>query len=279
MDEKNNTFMTGAVPKKDFSLIEDSTYPTGYQGGFILKKGKSPSEALETIRKGLTLTGCGEVCQIAHYEALLSVLGKEKFNALFAADSPTPLRIDAVNMKNPIYRLFQNTKIDGKPIEKGTQYHFTNSRLYIMKHPTGEARGINVLCVDDTPGKEKFIGLGLDPKGETSAQIAKRLFEEYNKSPIAFELVSRDLKIKLLRRYTPEVLAYMKKLGFCIYQRLEDFNGDGGGKCRNEILNYDIASISILKNESTENARKTFTKWAQEWDASRPKITHTIMYV
>ena len=46
--------------------------------------------ALKAIRAGISLIGCGEVCQIAQYATLEEVLGTSKFDALFAADSPTP---------------------------------------------------------------------------------------------------------------------------------------------------------------------------------------------
>jgi hypothetical protein len=186
------------------------------------------------------------------------------------------LLFDANSRSNPIYRLFEFTKINGKPIEKGAQYHIANSRLYKMRHPTGEARGLNVLCLDDTPGKEKFIGLGLDPTGEANAQIAEILIDEFHKPVIAFNLVSKKTQSECLRMYPPQTLQYMAKLKGMRYFNMEDFSGDGGGKLKDMKITYDIASISTLKNETIPNARKLFTKWAAEWTASNPKVAHEV---
>ena len=95
----------GSIPKH-FQLVSDRDSPSGKKvAGFVLKEGVLPNDALHAIEDGLSLFGCAEVCQIAQYAAIEDVLGTSKFNALFAADSSTPLMIGSTLPNNPISRL------------------------------------------------------------------------------------------------------------------------------------------------------------------------------
>ena len=86
---KTGTFFHGIAPASHFGMQKDLQKPTGIRPvHFILKPGAKPSEALAAIRQGLSLLSCGETCQIGFYEAIRGVLGTEKFDMLFAADSP-----------------------------------------------------------------------------------------------------------------------------------------------------------------------------------------------
>ena len=139
------------------------------------------------MRHGLSFIGCGETVQIAFYEALRDVLGTEKFDILFAANSSTPLTFQFNDIDNPINRLLEYSA-PPKEFVKGRSYQFENTPYYACKLMNGDALGYTTLCCDDTPGKETFTTLGLSPEGMTRKQINQKMLEECNRDPIVLKL-------------------------------------------------------------------------------------------
>ncbi|CAF23955.1 hypothetical protein [Candidatus Protochlamydia amoebophila] len=185
---------------KDFEAIPsaDAIHKTGFVKYQIrIKKGVSPSEALKSAQRGPTLVDCATVCQIGQYQALLEVLGEEKFNYLFGHETGSPLVLCSYAIDNPLmpflrqYTIKNSEKwpINEVNLEKGWRVVFNNVSKYNIKHGMrGDAVSFNVICFDTTVDKEKFIGFGLGGKEVTEEQIEQALINEYNAQPITEKL-------------------------------------------------------------------------------------------
>jgi hypothetical protein len=160
-------FYHGFASPKHFTLEPSILSPTGKTPlQFLLKPGVAPSAALDSFRTGIALLDCGSTAQLSYYEALRGVLGQDKFDALFAAGSRTPLRLCPTFMANcPITPLFRLVPSDA-PFRRGQYVSFAGIPDYQVKHLNGDATNFNVLCEDPgMPGNERFIGLGLSGLG------------------------------------------------------------------------------------------------------------------
>ncbi|MBA3603438.1 MAG: hypothetical protein H0W50_07310 [Parachlamydiaceae bacterium] len=202
--KKQGAFFHGYLSPKYFSMktTQDPALVTGkIPTQFWLQEGIKPSEALKSVHKGVSLIGCGEACDIAYYEAILSYLGEEKFNALLAKDQAVPFCISHQKILEPMSVLFlKNAPISGiNDIKKGQLLGVYNASSYSMKHPFGEDQGLNLICIDDKDGDKKFIGLGTSPEGLTYKEIVDQLFKAYNKTPIkCVQILSKDFVQKEL---------------------------------------------------------------------------------
>lgn len=147
VDSRASVF--GRLPFDCFSWTK--TNPFNHE----LKPNVPPSEALSKIFNSLSLLGCDEARQIATYTALLEVLGKDKFDYLFASDSPTPM---SIGKQDPCKRLFK--VIEPTDIRKGDFLYIPNIEEYVSKHPFGSSRGYNAIY----SGDKRVVSLGF-PKG------------------------------------------------------------------------------------------------------------------
>jgi hypothetical protein len=262
----NSVFFTGMAPKEFFSQIKNPKHPMGVNcGSFKINKGKLPSDALAAIRKGLTFMGCGEVCQIGYYEALLSIFGIEKFNALFAADSPTPLTIQHRSVHNPLFTLLTQKVLDPsfKDLKRGHLCHIEGAKNYPVKHLFGPGRSFNVFCLEalEIP---KFVGLGLNPQGATNLEIAEILFDEFNKNPVSItDMLTEEVANKILQSYTAENLENIRRFRDIKISH-EIFRKTKGGGTYNLVFDFNIERISVLMKGSIESGCKLFVKWAQK---------------
>jgi hypothetical protein len=264
--KKKGNFYHGWCPTAYFSPIKDKRPmpPTGLLPSvYKIAPGKLPSDALQAFRKGPTFTACGEVCQLAYYEAIKEVLGTEKFNKLFAADSPTPLIIGYNVQENPINLLINMKTISLKNFTKGQIAYVQNVVIYGDKHLNGEASGFNLICLDDTPGKQKFLGFGLNPNGASVSEIREVLLREFNKSSIDFEIVTDEVGKKILFSVAQSCLERREKVKDS-QLTLEEFIEAGGGELLDRVSIFDEKRISQLAKATNDMARKLFTQWAIE---------------
>ncbi len=186
----------GKVSTAHFNTVYDHKNPikkSPYR--FVLKSGVTPSAALQTLLEGFNLLECASVAQIAYYIAVQNLLGIEKFDILFGSESSYPFRIGQ-QPKHPLDVLkkhYIESSEKRAPLKRGDLVYFKNVIKYRLKHPFGHASGFNVICVDDTIGAERFVGLGLPPEGVTREEMQVLLLEEYNKPPVSEEFFSEEL--------------------------------------------------------------------------------------
>lgn len=267
--DKGN-FYHGIVSKKHFEMHSNPQHPYGYTPVlYILKKDVAASDALEAIFKGLTFLTCSESCEVSFYSALLQILGKEKFNALFGSDTESPLSVGVLNALSPGYLLYE----DHGPSEKmqiGDQIFIAGPKSYLKKHIQGEGGNWNLLCIDNTPGKERFIGFGLNPEGVTMEEILQMLLDEYNSDSIDDQIVTKDVQKKYESKKTKaELLEYERLKNHKM--TLKEMLKDGGGKIT-VIRRLDKSKIEQLLNHSIEDGLKLISKWKKKYLANIHKV-------
>lgn len=256
---KKGSFWHGFAASKSVKMVDDAALPTGKKiGCFVLENKAVPSSALEGLKKGLSLFGCGEVVQLSQYTGILEVLGQEKFDALFAYDSSTPFMIGSTLPNNPISRLRRYLmKENPQPSDFriGDVVYISNAATYLAKHPTGHETGCNMLCIDNSPGSLKFTGLGLSPKGNTIAEVENELLEAYNTSyqKPPFNLTTQEAVQAYERCFSPARIASMERLKDSIMS-YEEFKAKGGGTLK-IVAELDVPRLTALANHHLAEAR------------------------
>lgn len=158
---------------------------------YIAKKTVLASDALMAAIKGLTIIDCGIACRIAQYGALLDRLEEDKFNRVFGSAVGQSMNLnwmlDDDNQPMMYFVQFTFSAIKcgpGKPnerfIKKGQTAFIQGVENYRDKYPAGIGANMNLICNNDTPGKQTFVGLGLNPEGESEAEICEWLLKDYN---------------------------------------------------------------------------------------------------
>lgn len=201
--KKTDSFYQGFVSPDHFRI--DTTLGPMMEnlcGSFRLKENVRPSEALKAAVEGPSIILCGVVCQIARMLAVQEVLGTEKFDALFASNSPTPFKL---GLNCPISQLlkFSDEENPFYSIGKGDLVQFPNHYLYRNKHKMGIAGAYNTLCIGveeikfrDIP---KFTSLGISGEGITPEEMNNLLIDEFNAPP--------DYELEYLAEETQKVVS------------------------------------------------------------------------
>jgi hypothetical protein len=265
--KEKGCFYHGLAPKEFFELVEDPQSPTGFKvGSLALKNGKKPSEALNAFQKGLTFLDCGGACQFGYYRAIESVLGKEKFDVLFAADSVTPLRLGYNDPKNPIQLLMQAVYPGFDQIRKGQIVYIRNSDYYPIKHVNGEIGGFNMFCCEDLTnirkGQERFVALGLPPQGMNIEQIKAILHQEYNKDSLGMQMVTQEVARKIFNSHSNPT-QYELVLNSLKDHKLSlvEFQSSNGGYIAPLVMDLNVERIAQLANHSIQEAGKLLAQW------------------
>lgn len=278
--KNKGSYYHGLLPVKYFQQKKESSSPTGYRPmEFTCKKDVLPSESIQAALKGLSLIGCGEVINLTRYGALNQVLGDEKFNYLFSSDSIVHFPL---GQNNPILKLLKETKVtssENLSFKKGQliyidsaqtntfnvhSHSFGTTNLYAIKHLlTGEARGFNAICVDDTYSKEKFIALGTSSAGVSQETISDILLQEYNKKPLdPKKIISKAAVIKLIQINDETTLKSMKQLENDKLSK-EEFKALAGGIVT-QIVDWNIDRVTQLAQSSLNESVKLMNRWGKQ---------------
>jgi hypothetical protein len=258
---KKGSFFHGYAPTKFFKMEEDLLSASGYASNrFVIKEGVSPSAAIEAMLTGPSFVGCGETCQLACLKALIDILGVEKFDMLYAADSSTPLTIQLnASGKWDSTQSLLNPKIMTETIRKGDIVYFRNISLYSHKHINGEGSGYMTICCDETPGRETFTALGLPPEGVSRKGVCHKLIEEFNAQPVGRDFVTKEAARKICSSYPPSELRESESLKDRQISETEFFMQGGGEIVGSFTLNAE--RIAQLANSSLRGARVLFDQW------------------
>lgn len=191
------SYFHGKAPEEFYAMRLNGFTLTGYEPCyFVLKEGKSASEALDAMRHGLALMGCGEVCFLSLYITLRDLLGQDKFDRLFSAQSNTPLILHAFH-PNTAMGCFLSCSFEDTP-EKGDAVVFQNCPLYYQKHPNGEDASLWTLCDGKNNHKLSYIGLGL-PSRSSQAEVLKFLLRGFNQRPVSLDILPRRHQYRFAR--------------------------------------------------------------------------------
>jgi len=203
--QRNKLYEKGWTLTSHFERKDDSPWH------FIAKKTVDATTALHAAMKGPSIFECGNICQMVRYRVLERILGVEKFQRLFDSrvkgaainlgymndDTLQPLRLF-------ITFPFQDKTVDkqlmgtlgNRPLKVGQLVTLFGVALYPYKHPFGIHRAFNVICSDDTPHQQKFIGFGLDINGASEQDIYQEMLNAHNKPPSDTRLMNEEERQK-----------------------------------------------------------------------------------
>lgn len=190
-----NAFYHGFPPKGFEHICDHSTYTGKRLNGYVIKKGTPASEGLKSIKESLCFIDCQEAIEIAYYEALLEILGEEKFNQVFSADGNNPLCLDCDIGNTPLRNFLKEETNPSLSFNPGDEVGFINVPLYSNKHPNGELSGFHSLCIQSKP-VAKYLAFGLSSEGATEEEIYDLFVQAFNEKPLV-EIHSKDLEEKI----------------------------------------------------------------------------------
>lgn len=271
---QKNAHICGYLNNNFFHLV-DSHDETSYEGKrcfhFKIHKGVLPSHAIMAAKAGLSIIDCAIACQIARYGALMEVLGERKFNILFGDSSRGyELSIGLMNEPTQPINLFLdfteaayeskirtmhnhhpeiiNGTIGNRPVKIGQLVYITGVSTFKSKHPGCPETGYNLICCNETPGAQEFIGLG--EKG-TEEEISANLIRSYNRAArwkTKHSYFTTPENRLLSRAYTGHTVKFLdpaKEEGFQV-DVIEDFNIPLIADLMNQTENQ--ININFVKN-------------------------------
>jgi hypothetical protein len=253
---EDRTFYKGKAPSSSFEMIPNERDVAGcFPMHYRIKKGVKVSQALKDLWKTVVFVRTGEACQIALSRALQELLGEEKFDALFGLNAEFPLFFgtdDDQSIYNPLYQLLVPTfREDFRKVKFGEMVCFKGAANCAKKHFLNRGRSLNVICIEEG-NDPKFVGLGLDPKGVTKAQIAEILRGQFNAKPM-----------KMDKMFDAKILSTVVKEAdhkFDCEISAAAFASEGGGEMI-DAMQFDMKKIAILKALNVEQACKQLNKW------------------
>jgi hypothetical protein len=268
---KNGASFHGFVPET-FTPIKDSDLPMKKKvDEYKIAKDVIPSVALESIQNSFCLIGCGTARDVAVYRTLQDLLGKTKFDLLFASDSSTPLQL-GTHDNNPYKRLFKKVQLlSTASLQPGDFCYFSNIQHYMAKHPFGPARGYNVIY----KGNSQFLGLGLKP-GCLTTDIEKALLDEFNAPQYSEEFFNSKIRSYVYGKALLQDEQRSKALvhSFANYRmtqkefdELPNCSPHASMKANRRMLllvdRPDLDKIKMLVESPIENIRKIFVSFRQ----------------
>lgn len=284
-DTGRDHFCRGFAPSECFEYhlppgLDDVMYKPYL---YVVKRGILPSDALDRLRRGVTLLCCMTTMWVVEHCALLTLFGKDRFNALFAADSSTPLTPNS-DMYLTRLHIWGNLEKETSAemlsnADKGEWIHVhglkenpedPDAPFYQGKHVgpvQGNGTGFNVVRTNEKEGKEAsaqkplWLGFGLR-EGVTHEGIVDILLEAHNK-PVRTD---SWWSAKLIREYKEGI----KKFGYPSGEKFKDnvltrkeFIRLGGGEVSRGAHFWHYRRIAELVNATTHNeARRLFDSWA-----------------
>ncbi len=238
-------FVHGYLPPKLFEIMDNQTAPSGKQRIYTLKEGVKPSEALRALKgEELFILGCGEVCQIAQWDAICQLLGEEKFDTLFSRETKTPFKLGNTSHLPSLLSLKECQ--EESSIGLGDLVCFYSVTAYIEKHPLGLSRAFNTICIDDM----KFTSLGLPAEGLTAEEMVQKLLNDYNAPQSDRPHLPDNVQKAYPQLYNNSVLT------------LEAFKLQGGGKRGEMVCEIDAKKMAFLSFRDAATGRAYLDNWA-----------------
>ncbi len=161
--------------------------------GFDAKESLSATYALDALLTGPSLLESVTSCQAAYWKAIQGVL-REKFDPLFNGLAHNHLILQMSDhieeevpySMNPLKGLITTTTSLSHKAKPGQFLCFSNISAHQKMHSFFDD-GIHyaVLCTGEKEGVPLFTTLGLNPEGEGSEEMTKRLFDRFREDPVS----------------------------------------------------------------------------------------------
>lgn len=208
------------------------------------------AQALKAAQENLMLGDCAQLCKLSQYQGLLEILKEERFNKLFSTNPKDFLTIGSAN-SNPIlvFLTFPNQSTskgvkNARPINVGQLIAFRNTQKYSVKHMMGESASFNTICVDATPGQQKFVALGLPSSGISEDEMENLMVEKYNQDPLDFSMVNSNVEHIIKAGCDAKFLYYNNSFKNDKIT-VADLQKEGGGYVPEAASDFDLKIIEL----------------------------------
>ena len=248
-------FFHGMSPKNMKLVKNESVSATGVQGlHYVLSRGKKPTAALDAVKSDLCFIDGSIAYEIALYDVIRELWGDEKFNRYFSNEDSTPFALSSNFMLTPLRSFIKQVQFESaigrkgyRPVKKGQVVVFNNHPHYATKHILGKARWIKALCVDETPGHQRFIAPGLSSEGVDEDTILNLLTQEYNVDPVYnFEIVSSALCGELKRQLGASWQMSFTRLSRSTTTSVDILRAGGGFAAVGGSIELDLDKVSVV---------------------------------
>lgn len=270
----HHSFYTGYAPVKFFTRIQDTQQPTGYLAHvFEIRKDILPSQALDALEKEFSMLDCGNATYLAAFRALKQMLKPEKFDHLFAYDSPFRLRLSFNENRSLLNRLYSLVPLNSEEeVQQGDICYFSNIPDYVRKNPVGDWRGLNTACLD--PSAKTYVFHGSPQEGATKSGIEMQLWEQCNTPPVDEGIHAPEIWKYLYSNYilgnekeSREAVASLRDKTFT----WEEFQAMPPRKAREQcpfdgklildVMRPNMHRINALASAPLESIRQTFASY------------------
>lgn len=189
---KVENIMNGRCPPMDIYKqrpFMDVLGPYSYR----IARGVKATAVLSALKYKFSIIECNMAYEIAYYDAILLLVGKENFNMIFGENKEKPFKIsnDADDERTAIEFLLSvavshinndatQRHLPPQTVQEGSVYYFRNHKDYIIKHPMGVDQGLNVMLVNKIEKCLYFTGFGLPGDGLIPQEINQEMVESFN---------------------------------------------------------------------------------------------------
>ncbi len=167
-------------PGQKVGLLNERYFEHLADYDFVLKPGKNPSAAINSIFRGPTRLECNTMMISIEYRAIKAAIGVARFKRAFSGSQT--VRIQIATALNPkvlgkwLKSIPNPTEDDLKP---GDWVYFANHDEYLDKHPAGAWQGENAIYVgDNAQGEKLYSGFGVHKV--TADEMNLELLHAYN---------------------------------------------------------------------------------------------------
>lgn len=158
---------------------------------FIGKTGPSAAECVQAFLKGPIFADCGTAVEAVYFQAILNLLGKQKFDSLFnsrqnklmigpyVSYASLPVNYSIDNFVELIDPRLQDP-VNLSELKIGDHICIKGVDGYSIKHPLGNWANLHCVVLGFNKAREPlFKGLGIDSL-MTISEITKELIDSYN---------------------------------------------------------------------------------------------------
>lgn len=256
----HGAFYHGFCNKNFFTYIPTEKSATGkVMNVFRIQPNVLPSEAIESLlgeSKQFMLIDSAGIYQIVYTATLLHVLGKEKFDTLFAENDAAPLTLGIYT--SYMQALLTTNKQNMKP---GDLVFFKYPPSYMDKHWNGEGRSLNWLF-DEAQGNKRFVGFGYPDEGVSDQTVLQECVAEYNETPLHTSAMNLSHRVKLLKLHGAAARQLYKELKTdqISVESLLEYHKESGSSY-NTISCLNALRIQQLIKVTPDEALAIMKKW------------------
>lgn len=183
---QRNAFFHGFPPKGFDAIANPASLTKKEPFYYRIQPNCLPTDALQNVRSGqVSFIECSSAIELAIYETLREIMGDGRFNNLFSGSGQFPMTLSPHVKQTPLHSLKLISSTNADTSQMGDWAYFANVPAYYSRHPNGESKGFNAICIGaNQEGEKKYIAFGTSADGLTEQEMNRLLVKEFNEEPI-----------------------------------------------------------------------------------------------